>query len=197
MTKTDQELIADYVSGADENAINVLINRHLKLVYNFSYKLVGNAEDAEEITQETFVKIWKNIEKYKKGQSFKAWLMKIARNTAIDLLRKKKSFSFSDFETSTGENLLVDTLADSEPGPMELTARSHDGNFLNDILENLSQIYKEVIVLRYQDGMTFEEIAKFLDKPLDTVKSQHRRALIRIRQLMETLAPNYAFASYK
>ena len=99
MEKSDKYLVLDYLNG-DETALNIIIKRHLKLVYNFAYRLTGNAQNSEDISQETFIKIWKNIKRCDPKQEFKTWLLAIAKNTSIDWLRKRKDFVFSDFETA-------------------------------------------------------------------------------------------------
>lgn len=185
MEKDDKQLISDYLAG-DENALRELIKRHLGAIYNFSYRLTGNTADAEDIAQEVFVKVWKNINRYNKNYSVKTWLFSIARNTAIDYLRKKKNLVFSDFETNEGENTLLNTLADPTPLSDEIIARAEDKKLLDDALSLLSLASREVIILRYQNGLTFNEIGNIIEKPLDTVKSQHRRALIVLRKLLDT-----------
>lgn len=188
MEKDDKQLISDYLSG-DKHTVQKLIERHLKAIYNFVYRLTGNTEDAEDITQEIFIKIWKNIGRYNQNFSVKTWLFAIARNTTIDWLRKKRELVFSDFETAEGENVLLDTLADPAPLSDEMIARAEDKKFLDRAIKNLPIVSREVIVLRYQESLTFNEIGKIVGKPLDTVKSQHRRALITLRKFLDTSQP--------
>lgn len=182
MDKTDAKLIAEYLSG-DGSAFKQLVERHLKHVYNFLYRLTGNAQDADDITQEVFLKVWKNLRKYKSDHSFKSWLFRIARNAAYDLLRKKKNMVFSDFENQDGENPLLDNITDLNPLPDELVAQAEKKDFVGSILQQLSPKYREVLLLHYNEHLTFEEIGQVLDKPIDTVKSQHRRALIVLRSI--------------
>ncbi len=186
MERNDKQLIFDYLVG-DESALHELVRRYLKALYNFVYRLTNNTEDAEDITQEIFIKVWKNIKQYDQNYSVKTWLFAIARNTTIDWLRKKRDLVFSDFETSEGENILLDTLTDPMPLSDEIMARAEDKKFLDHALSKLPLMYREVIVLRYQDGLTFNEIGNVVGKPLDTVKSQHRRALIALRKLLTEL----------
>jgi RNA polymerase sigma-70 factor (ECF subfamily) len=95
----DLKLIKQYLAG-DEKSLDVLVKRYLKIIYGYSYRNVGNSADAEDITQETFLKVWKNIKKFDQSKSFKSWIFTIAKNTSIDYLRKKKSVPFSRFETT-------------------------------------------------------------------------------------------------
>lgn len=184
----DQQLISDGLSG-DEEAITFLIDRHLKSVFNFIYRLVGKSKDAEDITQETFVKMWRNLKKYRHSDNFKTWLFTIARNTAIDWMRKKKSVAFSDFENEEGENLFTDNLRDPEPLPDEIFAKAEEKNLLREKLDSLSPSHREIIFLYYTEHLTFSEIGAILGKSLNTVKSRHRRALMELRKLLEANAP--------
>ncbi len=177
----DAELMAEYLSG-DEEALNMVISNNLSLVYSAVYFMIGNQGDAEDVTQETFLKLWKNAGKYKKEKSFRAWLLTIARNTARDFLRKRKNFVFSDFEKEDGSNLFVENLSDQEPLPDEIFWREENKKIMEEALTKLSFAEREVVVLRYTSNMTFEEIGEIVGRPLDTVKSQHRRALIQIKK---------------
>lgn len=183
MQRKDQELIRDYLSG-DESAITLLVDRHLKGVLNFAYRLVGNRQNAEDISQETFLKMWRNLKKYRQGENFKTWLFTIARNTAIDLLRKKNNLAFSDFENDDGNNSFAESLADSEPLPDEIFARAEEKAFLDNVLSGLSPSHRETLLLYYTEHLTFDDIGKILGKSLNTVKSRHRRAVIELRKLL-------------
>lgn len=183
MEKNDKQLILEYLNG-DETALNIIIGRHLKLVYNFSYRLTGNAQNSEDISQETFIKIWKNIKKYDPNQELKTWLLAIAKNTAIDWMRKRKDFVFSDFETADGKNLITDFLSDHALLSDKIAIQAEDQKFIGDLLDKLSLADREIISLRYNDSLTFEKIGQILGRPLNTVKNRHRRALIFLRRIL-------------
>jgi len=182
MLKTDQQLVADYLDG-EEKALDELISRYLKAVYNFIYRITNSFEEAEDIAQETFLKTWKNLKKYNQEENFKTWLFTITRNTTIDWLRKKKDIKLSDFEDYEGENVLTNTLADKNPLPNELAIKSEQKRKLDKVLSKMPVIYREVLLLHYYEDLTFDEIGKILGKPLNTVKSQHHRALSAIKKL--------------
>lgn len=184
MRKTDEQLIDEYLDGK-ERALETLVDRHLTNVYNFSLKLVNDSQVANDITQESFIKAWKNIRGFKRGSAFQTWLLAITRNVAIDWLRTRKEVVFSAFENERGENIFTDTLADNILMPDELLARAQDAHFVEMLLEELDPLYRDVLKLRYSSNMTFEEIGKLLKRPLHTVKSQHRRALIALRRSLE------------
>jgi len=182
--KTDEQLISDYLEG-DEKSLEVLVDRYLMNIYNFAYKLVNDRQVANDISQESFIKAWKNIRKYRQGSNFQTWLLTITRNTAIDWLRRKKDLAFSTFEDEKGVNIFTETLVDGEPSFLELLTRAEDTTFVEALLNELNPKYRDVLTLRYSSDFTFEEIGKLLKRPLHTVKSQHRRALVALRRLLE------------
>lgn len=184
MGKTDEQLISDHDKG-DTEAFAFLVERHLKQVFNFAYRLSGNSHDAEDITQESFLKAWRKLKQYQRNKNFKPWLFSIVHNSAIDMLRKKKDFVFSDFETDAGENPLIDSLADPDPLADELFAKVEDRKIVDNLFARLAPIYKEVLMLHYNNDFTFEEISQALGKPLHTVKSQHRRAIMKLKEILK------------
>lgn len=184
MRKADEQLIDEYLDG-NEKALATLVDRHLANAYNFAFNLVNDNQAANDITQEAFIKAWKNIRGFKRGSSFQTWLFAITRNVAIDWLRKRKEVTFSAFENKEGVNVLTETLADTNLLPDELLARAEDVRFVEMLLEELDPLYRDVLKLRYSSNMTFEEIGEALKRPLYTVKSQHRRALIALRRSLE------------
>lgn len=183
----NKKLVADFLAG-DNKAFSQLLDHNLKLVYRFAYRLARNEADAEDIAQETFVKLWKNLAKFDQEMNFRTWLLHIAHNTAIDHLRKKRNFVFSDFDTPTGENSITDTLADPAPLPHELFVRAEEKKMLDDLLGKLTPVAREILTLHHEDGLTFNEISIIVGKSLNTVKSQYRRALLALRKLLEQAA---------
>ena len=183
MEKNDASLIRDYLEGEDK-AFEVLTRRHLKSIYNFALRFTGRKEEAEDIAQETFFKVWKNIKSYREGENFKAWLFKIARNNAIDYFRKKKSLDFSDFEDEDGGNYFESNLPDLGPLPDEIIKKSEDGELAKKLLAGLAPKEREVIILHYYNGLTFQEIGEITAESLNTVKSRYRRALIKLREII-------------
>ncbi len=183
MERPDEQLIMDYRKG-DEASLEFLIRRYLKPIYRFVYRYTGNARDAEDATQEVFVKAWRNLKKFDQSKSFKAWIFSIAKNTALDFLKKKKAIPFSEFENEEGENMIIETLADPSPLPHELLEKAGMAYILNSAMEKLSPKYRMVLFPRYTDGVRFREIAESLGEPLHTIKSRHRRALIKLKELL-------------
>jgi len=183
----DVQLVTRYLKG-DERALELLIQQYLKPLYSFVYRYVGNARDAEDITQEVFVRMWKHIKKFDLQRKFKTWIFSIAKNAAIDFLRKKKTIPFSEFENEEGENMLAETFKDPSPLPDEVLEHKNLTQMLTSAMDKLSLKYRMILFLRYNDHFTFQEIANTLEEPLNTVKSRHRRALIKLRQMLDKSA---------
>ncbi len=170
---TDEQLIGQYLRG-DEESLEVLIKRYLRHIYSFVYKNISNQEAAEDITQEVFIKVWRNLKKFKHEKKFSTWIFTIAKNASIDFLRKKKTATIA-----LNENLAIEK-----------------SNFINDIdnknfirkihnvLQQLSPNYQAIILLKSESNLTFREIAENLNEPLNTIKSRYRRALITLKQLL-------------
>lgn len=167
----------------DDKALELLISPYLKPIYGFIFQFVKNAPDAEDITQEVFIKAWRNLKKIKQ-KNFKAWLFRVARNTAIDFLRKKRAIPFSDFENEAGENILMETVADETDLPDEILAKQNLGQELNAAIDKLPLPYCLTLLLHYKENLTFQEISECLNEPLNTVKSRYRRALIQLKNLL-------------
>ena len=140
--KTDEILIVEYVGG-NEAAFATLVERHLQTVYSFVLRFVGNKEEAEDISQETFLKAWKSIAKYDAASSkFKTWVLRIARNTAIDHLRKKKHIPFSAFsdkasDSGDGSDLFAETIPDTTPLADDIFAAAENREILDRALLGL------------------------------------------------------------
>ncbi len=182
--KTDQDLIAEFRQG-NEVAFDVLVERYTTSLYNFIYFFLGGSDEAADIVQESFYKIWKNFKKYDDKHNFKTWAMSIARNTAIDFLRKKKPLQFSSLEREDDDVRFEEKISDEEPLPHEVFEKKEIGELIEKVVKELPDHYRAVMLLRYNEDMSFEEISEALDKPLNTVKSQHRRALTLLRKKLE------------
>ena len=181
--KTETQLISDYLEG-NENSFRDLVSLYVKPIYSFSFRMTGNKTDSEDITQEVFIKVWKNIEKFNIDQDFKTWIFTIARNTIFDWLRKKKDIVFSNFENDEGDNYLVENISDKGKDPEEIFYDKEKSFELGELLKKISKYEQEIIFLKNEDDLTFEEISKIVGKPLNTVKSQYRRALVKLRNLI-------------
>ena len=183
----DEDLIRRYRAG-DNAAFERLVANHLEAVYSFVARYVGNSNEAEDIVQDVFIKVWKHLGRFDTQRNFRTWIFTIAKNTALDWLKKKKVITFSELtgDDDTGPTF-EETLADlDEPTPLELFDQTLDQKALSAALAALPADYRAVVILRLDSQLTFREIAETLNKPLNTVKSHYRRA---VSILAERLGP--------
>ena len=181
---SNEQLAIAYLKG-DKNSLEILVARNLKPIFNFIRRLVNNSEVAEDLTQETFVKAWLKIKKFDQTKSFKTWLFTIAKNTAFDWLRQKKEIPLSEFTLETGENLILDNLADEELLPDELLMQKENTEFLAKKLASLPLLDKTILELYFQEDFKLIEIAEILKTSTNTIKSRYRRALVKLRIILE------------
>lgn len=175
----DNLLINKYLNG-DDLSLKILIDKYTSSIYNFTQRFTGPLY-APDVTQEIFIKVWKNLKNYDKNKSqFKTWLFTIARNSITDYLRKKKSIPFSFLSE---DNFIEDNIEDGAMLPDEIYQKLQDKEMLVNVLEQLSPDYRLILTLYYQEDMTFKEIGEVLDKPLNTVKSYHLRAIKKLKDL--------------
>ncbi len=174
----DKNLIQDYLKG-ENKAIDTLIERYFKQIYGFVFKNVGVQGDAEDITQEVFVKVWKNLKKFDQKRDFKPWLFQIAKNSSIDFLRKKKSIPFSKFENDEGKNILLENMAAPDINILEVL---NNKRVLTTATADLSDRDKKIIDLRHIQGMSFKEIADVLKESINTTKSRYRRIINSLKE---------------
>ena len=178
---TDEEL-AELCKTGDDTAFEELMRRYLKPIYAFTRQYTRLPEEAEDIAQDTFFKAWKYIKQFKSEKKFKPWLYTIARNTALDHIKKKKAVVFSALDDTENDLAFEDTLSDPEPLAPELFARAELAQELNEAMSVLHPDHRAVLIMHYHEDMTFEEIAETIDVPMNTVKSWHRRALVKVRK---------------
>jgi len=194
MNDKDLELIKDYLDG-NRLSFDELVEIYLKQVFNFAFRLIGSKRDSEDITQEVFLKIWKNLKKFDFDKSFKTWLFSIARNTCIDYLRKRKDIPMSFFDDEYEGNFIQDNLETDEPNSEEVIVFEENKKLIEDALKELSFVQKEIIIMKYVNELSLSEVAEIMNMPRETVKSHHRRGLLKMRHFLN--APKFKKPTYK
>ncbi|MFA6601540.1 MAG: RNA polymerase sigma factor [Candidatus Paceibacterota bacterium] len=184
--QSDEDL-AEMAGRQDNLAFQELANRYIKAIFNFSRQYMKNKEDAEDTTQETFYKAWKNIRQYQQGKAFRPWLYAIARNTSLDSIKKKKALVFSAIQDNENDLAFEETLRDLEPLPDSLFENKTNLEALTKALESLHPDQANILILHYRDELTFQEIAEVIGSPMNTVKSWHHRALIKLRRILKEM----------
>jgi RNA polymerase sigma-70 factor (ECF subfamily) len=174
--KEDRQLIQSARSG-DEKAFEILLKKYRNLVYSVMVRMVRNPQEAEDLTQEAFIKAFGALQSFNDEYAFSTWLMKIASNNCIDFLRKKKLRTQSiDEPVKYKDESIQFELPDREPTPERKILDSERSRMINKAIEALPKSYREVIILRHKEEKSYEEIAELLQLPLGTVKARIFRA---------------------
>ena len=176
---SDEKLAELYADG-NESAFAVLIERHLPAVCGFARKYVGDADKAEDIAQETFVKVWKNIKTFDTKRNLRSWLFTIAKNTALDYLRQKENIPLSLLEDESGETT-IDRFIPTGSAPDDILDEKLLALRAKEVLAGVAEKQREIFSLRMEMDMTFKDISILLKMPLNTVKSGYRRTLLTLR----------------
>ncbi len=185
---TDQEVVRHAVIGR-EAAYRELIRRYQRPVFSLVFRMVRDRELAEDLAQETFVKVLNAIDTYRPEYKFSSWIFKIANNAAIDHLRRRELDTLSldgSPHAETAEAIEATTLqigTDAE-SPLEEVANRELGGQIEEAINRLRPEYRSCIILRHIDGRPYEEIAEILDLPLGTVKTYIHRARNELRILL-------------
>lgn len=185
---TDEELIAKFQSG-DLYAFDVLVRRYKNQLMNFVYRFVGNREEAEDIVQDTFVRLYRNKHSYRRIARFSTWIYTIAGNLAKTELRKRKGrrlLALSQMGCEDKEYEIEDSAFDPEH-EVDSTMK---GAIIQREIDNLPPKFREVIILRDIQDLSYEEISEIIKAPVGTVKSRINRARLRLQKRLEEIAAN-------
>ena len=185
MDINDTELVRDYLDGK-EDAFELIVKRYTRPLYSFVWRLCGNKESSEDIVQDTFLKVWKNIKKFDLDRNFRVWIYTIARNSTYDFLRKKKLIMFSEMDNVEEDSTFEENLPDKNPIADQLFEEKETAEAINESIKSLPEKYREVVILRHETGMTFEDISDTLKEPMNTVKSRYRRAIMKMQEFLKT-----------
>ena len=185
---TDQEVVRHAVIGR-EAAYRELIRRYQRPVFSLVFRMVRDRELAEDLAQETFVKVLNAIDSYRPEYKFSSWIFKIANNAAIDHLRRRSLDTLSldgSPHAETAEAIEATTLqiSDGAESPLDEVANRELGSRIERAINRLRPEYRNCILLRHVEGRPYEEIAEILDLPLGTVKTYIHRARNELRILL-------------
>jgi len=187
-SKTDQDVVALAKQG-DELAYRELIRRYERPVFSLIYRMVRNRELAEDLSQETFIKVLNAVQSYRPEFKFSSWVFKIANNAAIDHLRRRELDTLSlegSPHAETPEMVEATALQVSErtESALEEVENRELGGQIEVAIEKLRPEYRSCILLRHVEGRTYEEIADILGLPLGTVKTYIHRARNELRIML-------------
>ena len=170
----------------DEQAFEQLMLLHQKAVYNICYRMAGNAEDALDLSQEVFLKLWRTLEQYQFDAAFSTWLYRMTQNACIDFLRRQKrqqhaSLTVSDDEAA-GKELSV---PDPAPLPEDRVIFNEKQEAIRTAMNALPPDFREILELRVVRNLPYEQIAQIMELPVGTVKSRLARARLQLKKRLE------------
>jgi len=178
----DNLLIEQCLKG-QQSSFSELVNKYKSLVFNLSYRMTNNLEDAEDISQEVFIRVYKSLYNFNPRYKFSTWLYQVTLNLCRDRFRKGKIPSISlDTPPNEGDQKDFNSLiADPKNNQEEIFLQVEQTNFINDLIASLPLKYREVIILRHLRDLSYEEMSKILNISLGSVKSH----LFRARELLK------------
>lgn len=191
MTREEELRLLQKAQAGDMDAFEAIVYSNEKAVYNLALRQLGNREDAEDATQEVFVKAYTALKSFRGESKVSVWLYRITSNVCVDMLRRRRDTVSLSMETEEGAEL---DLPDEGLDPAVLVERSDLQVQLARALQSLSDDYREILLLRGLSGLSYEEIAATLSLDIGTVKSRIFRAR---KKLAEILGNNSEITSSK
>lgn len=181
---SDHELLNTYISG-NEDSINVLLNRHRKRILDYIYMMVKNRDVADDIFQETLIKVVRFVQegRYTENGKFLSWVLRIAHNQVIDYFRQKKQRN-NVSEGDTGYDILNNQKFSDHTVEEKLITNQIETD-VRKLIDFLPPEQKEVVLMRYYMGLSFKEIAEQTDVSINTALGRMRYALINLRKLID------------
>lgn len=181
---TDQAVVERVIRG-DVDAFSILVNRYQDRIYSVALNYVSNPEDAVDVAQDAFVKAYNKLGSFDRASAFYTWLYRIAINTAIDFIRKRKSRPAESLDDEKySETGFEPESKDPSVDPEKVAARREQARTLKAAIGTLSDKLRTVVVLHDVEGLSQEEVADILRVPVGTVKSRVSRARAELRYVL-------------
>ncbi len=178
--RTDAELVAEALKGREE-CFGDLVSRYQGPLVNYLYRMVRQSEEAHDLAQEVFIKIYKALDRYDPQYKFSTWLFRIAQNAAIDRIRKRRIVAVSmDRPSDDGDDGTWE-FPSGDPDPYRDSRNRERGDAIQHAIDALPWEYRELIVMRHFGELSYDEIAQAKEMPLGTVKNK----LFRGRQMLK------------
>ena len=185
----EDRVIVDWVMRArrgDQDAFAELVYLFQDPVFNFCYRMLGESGEAEDASQETFLRVHKNLHRYDTARSFKTWLLSIASNHCIDRLRKRRMQYVSLDDEPTAAAL---ALRSSDPSPEQVALKVELSDAIQELLQQLDEHYRLAVIYRYWYAYSYAEIAREMGTTESAIKSRLHRARKRLAELLDS--PNH------
>lgn len=183
MEKNDADIVTEILAG-NHQQFEVIVDRYMKPLYGFVFRVIGDGAAAEDVVQDVFVKTWKNLEKFDAEKKFSTWIFAIAKNAAFDYLKKKKTFPFAFFAEEDGATILEYIEDERIMGTAALLGKIDDRHTLEAFLNELPVKSKSILLLYCIEGFSLSEIAQMFGSSQNTIKSIYRRSILTLRSKM-------------
>jgi RNA polymerase sigma-70 factor (ECF subfamily) len=187
----DREFIRQALAG-DQDAYASIMKKYRNSIYHLIVRMIGYSHEAEDLTQEAFIKAFNSLATFNDEFAFSTWLFKIATNNSIDFLRKRKLKTFSiDKPIATLDGEQTYEIPDESYVPDQHLVQDQQAGTIQDAIDKLPEKYRKVIIMRHQEEKSYEEIAEELDLPLGTVKAHIFRAREMLYKQLRGKVGNY------
>jgi RNA polymerase sigma-70 factor (ECF subfamily) len=193
LTPEEEMVLIATIQAGQSAKFEILVENYQRRIYATLLAMLGNRQDAEDITQDTFITAFRKIKQYEQRSSFYTWLHRIAFNLAIDLQRKQKRTT----KKCVGDQLL-ETQESSESQattPDAITIAKETGQLVQLAMSRLEPERRNIIALRDLQGLDYSDIAAMLDLPMGTVRSRLHRARLELKDIMESMGMGPSFAN--
>ncbi|MBI5290958.1 MAG: sigma-70 family RNA polymerase sigma factor [Chloroflexi bacterium] len=178
----DEGILIRRAKGGDTEAFGVLVSAHQQFVYNLILRTLGDPHEAEDLSQEAFVRAWLALPNFRQQSQFRTWLYRIATNLCYNRLpRLRRDMA------AVGDEEVMDVAGDESNDPTTRAEAQERQAFLHRQIEALPESYRLLIALRYQQELSYEEIASVVSLPVGTVKTGLFRAKARLRAALKEL----------
>jgi RNA polymerase sigma-70 factor, ECF subfamily len=178
---TDGELIVNAISGR-EDGFEELVRRYQRPITNYVYRMLNNYDASLDVTQEVFIKVYNSLARYSSDYKFSTWLYRIAHNAAIDYMRRN-SVNQTSIEAENADGTYQIQIESPNPTPEQERERSEWRTEIEAVVRCLPAVYRELILLRHSQDLSYDEIAEITNLPLGTVKNR----LFRAREMMREI----------
>jgi RNA polymerase sigma-70 factor (ECF subfamily) len=181
------ESLMQRIARDDTGAFDALFLRHRRAVFSFTFRMLGDRATAEDLTQECFLRVWRARQRYQPAAAFRTWLFTIARRQALDELKKRQTrgtvLAAEMVEDESVPEPMERFAQMDAPNPQEIVMARELGRVMEAALRQLPEEYREAVILRATEGLSYEEMARVLDCPLGTVKSRLNAARKRLKEV--------------
>ena len=181
---TDEELLKQ-VNDGDTVAFDIIVKRYKLRLLNFVFRFVREREMAEELVQETFLRVFRERKNHARISNFSTWIFTIAGNLAKSELRRRKRWRFFSLDQQEDEEGIEYEIPDESQLPDRLAHDRMIENAVHEAIDSLSLKYREAVILRDIQGFAYEEIAEIIGCPVGTVKSRVNRARLRLQEQLK------------